>query len=53
LIVGGEKHVKSTGNIFLAIHGRKLQERRPFMWLRNSTGCHLSLIRILNPTKLV
>jgi len=37
VIVGGEEHVKMTGSIFLARHGRKLQERRPFRWMRNRT----------------
>jgi len=40
LIVSRENYVKRTWDFFLAQHGRKLQERRRFLWPRNSTGCH-------------
>jgi hypothetical protein len=48
-----EKHVKRTRVIFVAEYGRKLQERRPFRWIRNFTENSLSVFGILNPTKLL
>jgi hypothetical protein len=53
VIVGSEEHGKRTGGSCLAWHGRKLQERRPFRWIRNSTGLNLNLIWILNSTNLL